>query len=392
MSKLSPVLKIFAFLPPFLLLIGTVGVVSCGKGLFSTSTATATSSSSSTATPGSMAFVTNFNSGTISKFTRKTTTGKLKLIGTASAGSKKGPEGMAITPDNSYLYAANSADGTVLEYTIGSDATLTSQGSVSDGSGSGPAQIAINSSGTFLWVTNFSGGSISTWSIGSTGLLTSVQNLSGLLAPLGLAVNSGGSTLYVSDNSAGLIYTFAISSTGAISQSVPPVASLGNANGSPGLMTISTSASGTFLYVADSTNGTVTLFNISSGAPEFGGNYPGLTANAPFGIDIATLSSATYVLTANQAAGNTWAFQILNGGSLNTPSSSGSISAPTGLTVDPFNAFAYTANQGDGTVGIFELNVVCPTTVQVVCQIGTVATETNPPSDGSAPYSVVLTN
>src|SRR5581483_3484864 len=49
----------------------------------------------------------NFHSGTISEFTRNTNNGNLKLVGTVSAGSKQGPKGMAITPNNSFLYAAN---------------------------------------------------------------------------------------------------------------------------------------------------------------------------------------------------------------------------------------------------------------------------------------------
>ncbi|HEY2487315.1 MAG TPA: hypothetical protein VGI36_19395, partial [Candidatus Binataceae bacterium] len=85
--------------------------------------------------------------------------------------------------------------------------------------------------------------------------------------------------------------------------------------------------------------------------------------------------------------------QILNGGTLSLPPlSSGSVSSPTGLAVDPQNAFAYTANQGGGTVGIFQLNVACPSIVQAICQRTTIATETNPPSNGSAPFAVVLTH
>jgi len=151
---------------------------------------------------------------------------------------------------------------------------------------------------------------------------------------------------------------------------------------------------GSFLYVADLTNGVVVLFNIMTGSPVVGANYPvGFTSNVPLGIATAVLSSITFVLTANQGAGNTWAFQILNGGTLSIPPlSSGSVSAPSGLAVDPQNAFAYTANQGDGTVGIFKLNVACPNIVQATCQIGTIATEANPPPNGSAPFGVVLTH
>jgi len=392
-SKLSPVLKIFAFLPPLLLLVGTIGVLSCGKSIYPTVTPTNTSSSTATASPGTMAFVTNFNDAKISEFTRNTNTGNLKLVGTVAAGSKQGPKGLAITPNNSYLYATNFKDGTILEYSIGSGAVLTpiGSGSVSDGSGSGPEQIAISPNGNFLWATNFGNGTISGWSINSNGTLTSLQTITGLNGPFGMTINSAGTILYVSDNQAGTIYTFTISSTGMLAQNGSAVPSLGTSNGSPGLMVID--PTGSFLYVDDLTNGVVSLFNITSVNPSFGAFYPtGFTTNVPVGMAIASLSSATYVLTANQNANNTWAFQILNSGVLNSPIASGSVSAPTGLVVDPQNAFAYTANQGSSSVGIFQLNVACPSTITPVCQIGTVSTEKNPPSGGSAPFGIVLTN
>jgi 6-phosphogluconolactonase (cycloisomerase 2 family) len=414
LSRLSTALKIFAIFPPLLLLAGTVGMVACGGSIFPTVTATTTHTATptgttthtatptgttptatptGTASPSTLAFVTNFNSGTISEFTRNTTTGGLTRVDAVAAGSKQGPKGMAITPNNSFLYATNFVDNTILEYSIHSNGTLVSIGAVSDGSGSGPEMIAINPAGTFLWVTNFGNGTISAWSIGSDGALTAVQTISNLSGPFGLVLNSSGSILYVADNKAGLIYTFTVNSNGTLSQSGVAVPSLPTgAKGSPGLITID--PTGSFLYVDDLTNGVVIQFNITTGSPVVGTNYPAtFTGNVPVGIGIAVLSSINYVLTANQGAGNTWAFQILNGGTLSLPPlSSGSVSSPTGLAVDPQNAFAYTANQGDGTVGIFQLNVRCPSIVQAICQSTTIATETNPPSNGSAPFAVVLTH
>ena len=395
MSRLSTALKIFAIFPPLLLLAGTVGMVACGGSIFPTVTATKTPTSTptGTASPSTLAFATNFNSGTISEFTRNTTTGSLTRVGTVAAGSKQGPKGMAITPNNSFLYATNFVDNTILEYSIHSSGTLASIGAVSDGSASGPEMIAINPTGTFLWVTNFGNGTITAWSIGPDGALTAVQTVSNLSGPFGLILNSKGSILYVADNKAGLIYTFTVNSNGTLAQSGAAVPSLpGGARGSPGLMTID--PTGSFLYVDDLTNGVVVQFNITTGSPVVGANFPAtFTSNVPVGIGTAVLSSITYVLTANQGAGNTWAFQILNGGILSLPPlSSGSVSAPTGLAVDPQNAFAYTANQGDGTLGIFQLNVACPSIVQAICQRATIATESTPPSNGSAPFAVVLTH
>jgi 6-phosphogluconolactonase (cycloisomerase 2 family) len=394
-SKLSSILKLFAFLPPVLLLIGTLETMSCGgKGLFPTVTTTSTSSTSPTATPttGTFAFVTNFNDGKISEFTRNTSTGNLTLVGTVAAGSSQGPKGLANF--GSFLYAANFKDNTILQYSIGSGAILTpiGSGSVSDGSGSGPQQVVINSTGSFLWASNFNNGTVSGWAITSgTGALTANGTLSNLSGPFGMAVNSGGTTLYLADNKAGLIYTFSISSSGTLAQVGSPVQSLGVSNGSPGLMVID--PTGFYLYVDDLTNGVVAIFNITSGSPVFATIAPStFTTNTPIGIGIASISSGRFILTANQSANNVWYFQQLNSGLLSTPIAYGNVANPTGLTVDSQNAFVYTANQGSSSVGIFQLNVACPTTIQVLCQIGSVATEKNPPSGGSGPFGIVLGN
>jgi len=389
-SKLSAALKVFAFFPPLLVLVGTIGVIACGKSIYPTVTPTNTSSSTATASPATMAFVSNFNSGTISEFKRNTTTGKLTRVGVVTSGAKKGPKGIAITPANGFLYSANYGDGKIYEYSIGSNAVLTALGNVSDGSGSGPSWIAINPAGTFLYVTNFSNGTMSTWSIGSTGTLTALQTITGFSGPFGLVINSAGSTMYVADNTAGLIYTFTINSGGTLTSN-GSVASLGGATGAPGLLAIN----GTNLYVDDINNGVITLFSVSGTTPVFGGNFPSTFASNidPIGIEIASPSAATYVMTANQMADNVWSFQIQSSGALTLPpTSSSSVSNPTGLAVDPLSAFAYTADQGDGTVGIFQLNVGCPTTIVPACLIGTIASETSPPADGSAPFDVVLTN
>jgi len=391
--RFSSILKILAFAPPLLMLVGTIGTLSCGKSIFPTVTATNTSTSTSTA---SMAFVTNFNSGTISEFTRNATTGKLHRVGTIAAGSKKGPMGMAIPTDNTFLYAANNKDGKLEEYSIGAGAVLSSIGTVSDGVGSGPAMIAINPAQTFLWATNNTNGTISGWSIGSSGALTSVQTVSGLSGPLGIIVNSAGSILYVADNTAGLIYSYNINTTtGALSFGSVIQSLNGSSNGSPAQMTIGLAGGATpFLYVSDPTNGVVSAFNISGGSPSAAGIFPStFSSTGPFGIGFASISSALYVVTANQGDNDTWAFQVQSSGALTLPpNAEGNVATATGLAIDPANAFAYTADQGDGTVGIFQLGVACPSSIQPLCQIGKVQTETNPPSGGSAPFDVVVTN
>ena len=98
-----------------------------------------------TATPtagtGALAFVTNFNDGKVSSFTRNTTTGVLKRTGQVTAGAKKGPKGVVASPSGSFLYVANNSDDNIYEFSVNqTNGTLTplSPASVSNGNGADP--------------------------------------------------------------------------------------------------------------------------------------------------------------------------------------------------------------------------------------------------------------
>ncbi len=87
-------------------------------------------SNTPTATPtggtGALAFVTNFNDGKVSSFTRNTTTGVLKRTGQVTAGAKKGPKGVVAAPSGSFLYVANNTDDNIYEFSVNqTNGTLT---------------------------------------------------------------------------------------------------------------------------------------------------------------------------------------------------------------------------------------------------------------------------
>ena len=65
------------------------------------------------------------------------------------------------------------------------------------------------------------------------------------------------------------------------------------------------------------------------------------------------------------------------------------MNAPTGLVVDPQNAFLYTTNQNAGTVTQFSLNPTCSGAAGPPCFVGNVATE-NPAKATSGPFGITL--
>jgi DNA-binding beta-propeller fold protein YncE len=67
----------------------------------------------------------------------------------------------------------------------------------------------------------------------------------------------------------------------------------------------------------------------------------------------------------------------------------GNLSAPTGLVVDPQNAFLYTTNQNAGTVSQFSLSPTCSASPGPPCFVSNVATE-NPANSNSGPFGITL--
>jgi DNA-binding beta-propeller fold protein YncE len=369
--------------------------IACGKAsIFRQGSGTATPTSTSTGT-GAFGYVTNFNDAKVSSFTRNVNTGALKRSGTVTAGAKSGPKGLAVSAGNGFLYVANNKDDNIYQFAVSSsDGKLTplSPASVSNGSGSGPEQIAMNTNGTLLWVTGSGDGTVTPYTVNvSTGQLTKGTRTTGLNGPLGIAVDSTNSFVYVADSTAGLIYSFSFNTTtGTLTQVGSPLNSLGTSAGNPDFVAIDPALG--FIYVDDFNAGVLSVIQTTSGVLSFGAVVPSSTSsNGPLGIGVTNTGGNEFVLTANQGGGTVWAFLVQALPTLAPPVAFGSVSSPTGLVVDPQNQFVYTANQGDGTVTQFQLNVACPTTVQVLCQIGSISTESSG-TTSNGPYGIVLSH
>ncbi len=96
--------NIVRLIPALVIIAATLNTLSCGSsGLLSPA-----GSGSPTAIPttgtGALAFVTNYNDGKVSSFTRNITTGALKHTGQVTAGKKgkSGPRGVVASPNGSF--------------------------------------------------------------------------------------------------------------------------------------------------------------------------------------------------------------------------------------------------------------------------------------------------
>ena len=87
-----------------------------------------------------------------------------------------------------------------------------------------------------------------------------------------------------------------------------------------------------------------------------------------------------------------WSFQVQIPGTPISPVEfpvSGGLNQPTGVAVDPQNAFLYTTNQGAGTVSQFSLAPACFASPGAPCFVRTVATGSG--STGG-PFEIILAN
>jgi 6-phosphogluconolactonase (cycloisomerase 2 family) len=283
-SRLTALKNIVGLIPAVVLIAAILNTSSCGSsGLFTpsgsgsptvtitgstTATATATGTvaaallASGTPTPaGALAFVTNFNDGNVSSFTREPNTGALTLTGKMKAG-KNGPRGVVAAPGGAFLYVANINDDNIYEFAVGSRGKLTplSPASVSNGNGTQPDELAINSNGTLLWVTG-KAGTVTSYSVNSsTGQITKNSSIAGFTTPFGITLHPTLAVLYVSDTTTGLIQPMTYDTgIGALSKNLPAVTS-SDFPRAKAPAAIAIDSAGAALFIADQVNGEVSSF------------------------------------------------------------------------------------------------------------------------------------
>ncbi len=345
--------NLIRMIPAVVIVAATINTMSCnnsnglfpqtgGGGSSSSLTPTATSliptaTPTLTAVAEALAFVTNFNDGVVSSFTRNTSTGALTHTGQVQAGATAGPRGVVASPNGSFLYVANMNDDNIYGFSInqtGGTLTPLATPSVSNGNATEPDELAMNGAGTLLWVTGRTG-TVTAYTVDTTtGQLTKKSSIDGFNTPFGIAVHPTLAVIYVSDLKTGLIQPMSYNTrNGLLSKNFPAVASSDPNAKIPAALTID--PAGAALSAPDEGNGEVSSFAIDgSGA-----------------------------LTPVQAATN----------------------GKVGV-VDPQGVFVYTANSADGTVAVSKIKGACPSQI---CAGSTVSAE-SPHKANSGPFGITL--
>jgi len=349
-----------------------------------------------------IAYVTNKTDGTISEYTIGTD-GTFTSFGTIDTpDATRIPNVVAVDPLGRFAYVANfgadpgGAQGTtVSQYVIGATGALTANGTAT--TELNPYSIAIDPTGSYLYVTNQGSNSVSQFAINSNGTLTSLgASVATGSKPYQITVDPTGKYVYVANlataGTAGGVSQYTITpGTGVlVPMSIPLVTTTTAVNGLGGAIGVTVNPAGTFAYVTNLFDQTITRFTVSAGTgalvavvepaqPTGVTPYPlTITPDGRFAFfpnkgdnDITPCTFVSSVLTCTNG---------LQTGTIGTQ--------PQYAAVDPFSLHVYVVNYSAGGAGTvaqysFDTSVGSPGTLTSLTP-STVST-------GNGPFSIAIT-
>ena len=325
----------------------------------------------------------------------------------------RNPVAEAVSSDNTMLYVVNQDDNTIVQFLIGDDGKIYPQNTVNT---PGIYPLAVAVSGTSMFVVDTyeplpacSNADPCPGSVGVFPLLPATtganptpagapgtpltntaigadywplilpSNPAHIITPTAINVLKSGADLFVTayDSSVtpnvGYVFGFSIGSGGVLTPlngGVPHDMGVG-ANGLGIRPTaIASDSTSTYVYVTDSTNGTVVSYSFASGVLTKISDTP--TGNQPSAIVVDSLYPYAYV--ANSTDGNVEAYSISSSGALtylggsSTPVTYAAGIDPVAMGIDPStHHFVFTANFNpsglNGSVSNFELSSTTGTLV-----------------------------
>jgi len=261
---------------------------------------------------------------------------------------------MAISPDATTLAIANTtcsntSRGCLTLYTIAGDGSLTAATSTT-ATGTTPVALTFNPAGTFLFVANQGDSTVSAYAVSGTTLTTVpgspfttvTPGVTSPTLPSGLAVSASGNFLYVANSLTYTVSVFNIGTNGALTQSTNGPYAVGTNPTALGI-----TPTGAFLYVANFHDNNISAFSVCDKTTTTcaNPNSPdgGLTAvaGAPFSAGlgpnaISTDATGTFLYVVDQTSNQISQFKISTGTGTLTALSPAAVSTgttPFGLTV-----------------------------------------------------------
>jgi 6-phosphogluconolactonase len=348
---------------------------------------------------GEYVYVANAGDGTISVFSINTTTGALTFIQSVAAAPTFQVFGLALHWSNEFLYATIDDQSDILSFDIG-DGSFSGQIFGHNGpypAVNGPRAVALNPDGTYLYATNNGGTAqvVSQYTVDqSTGVLTANGTAPTGVRPFGITVSPGGNCAYVANTGDGTLSEYGITSTGTLSFDTAVTLSTSTAGPGPEMVAVQNNPNGEAqtIYVTDDNLGVVhqvqvylrTITSTCAGIP----SVMDVSAKGKaFGI--ALHPSGKFVYTGNSSSNSISVFSVASNGLLSLKSQeTANLSGVDSIAVDLQGKFLYAANFSGSTVAQFSIN--SSTGALTPIAPGKVNTE-SPANKTSGPITIVTT-
>lgn len=289
---------------------------------------------------GNRVYVANQTASSIGGFTIGTT-GTLTAVTNSPLSVGYRPLSIVVTPNNTLLYVG-AATG-VFVYFINSDGSLTTPSTGSQPTGVFATAIAVSPDGQWLIVLDGNSTQLDIFQINaSTGALTSVNSpttysiTSGVWQPSDVRVSPDGTLIFAALGTAGDV-VFNFNTTNGVATSSPGLQTGNTATGDYGLAVSPTT---TYLYIArGGTNGGVAVYSIGSGGTLTPVNGTPFAAGSGT-FSVALDNTGTYVYAANRTDGTVSGYTIVPG------------ATTAALLLTPLNGSPYGSGVGVQALGL----------------------------------------
>jgi len=309
---------------------------------------------------GALAYAVNITTGNVSQFAiaaaGSPVPGSLTPLTNPTVAAGANPFSLAVDPSNQYLYVANYtkpgtvAPGSISQYTIGADGSLTPMANPTVATLLGPNSIAVNPKGPYVYVADYNSSAVSQYNIGAGGALTPMTvpfvTAGAGLVPASIAVTPAGTYAYVADNdTAGVVYQYRISPTDG---SLTPLTPQPSVTAGKDPQWVAVDPSGQYVYVANTGDGSISQYTINQATGVLTPMNPAtvLSGASPLFIAIDAKGQNAYVV--NQGDSTVWQFTI-TGGALAYASTVTVGTGPSSIAIDPTGQFAHVTNRASAT-------------------------------------------
>ncbi|MGH7120894.1 MAG: beta-propeller fold lactonase family protein [Acetobacteraceae bacterium] len=302
------------------------------------------------------AYVTSIIGNNVSQY-QILSAGTLDALGTPTVAAGNYPNAVTITPGGQYAYVANEDDGSISEYSIGTDGSLTSIATTAQTTDK-PTTLVVDPSGSYAYVANWVG-SVSEYTIGSDGVLTpmTAPTVPAGSGPVSMSMDPTGTYLYVANSQDGTVSQYTVGAGGALAPMTPATVSIGLGS-APYAVVVDHSGQNAYVVNAKSgsTAGSVIQFVVGGGGALTAASTPAVaTDDFPIGFTLAPGGQFAYVPNYNS---NTVSQYAIGSGAILSSLSPPSASAdrtPNAVAIDPTGQYAYSVNLNGDDITLYTI-------------------------------------